>query len=171
MSKRTFFNYVGSKEAAVIGSAPTELPESARRRFGEQAPDGVLVATLGLLLEAHRVARTGDARHAVTVLRRRREIFRDDPGLGHARISTFTPFHLVATSWLAEYLEAHPELRRLPDLPAEAEAKAIASLVVSSINLGLITWMARPEGTYEVLEAECVTALGRLSELLAADPP
>ena len=56
ISKRTFFNYVPSTEAAVIGLTPEEVPDDDRTAFLKTADPDVPHALLRLLLAAFAAA-------------------------------------------------------------------------------------------------------------------
>ncbi|MBF6842306.1 TetR family transcriptional regulator, partial [Acinetobacter baumannii] len=86
VSKRTFFNYVPSKEAAVIGSTPDAVPAGEREVFLDRADPDVPGALLRLFLGAFAATRTADNAQTVTLAHRRRAIFRSNPELGAARM-------------------------------------------------------------------------------------
>lgn len=170
VSKRTFFNYVPSKEAAVIGSPPVAVPDGDRTDFLDAADADMLGSLLGLFLGALAAARTADNAQAVTLAQRRRAIFRANPDLGAARMSSSSHFHLQLVALATEHLERHPTLRRLTGVPAEAEARACVTLVTAAVNLGFSTWLARESGTFDDLDGECATALGQLAHLVTSRP-
>lgn len=168
LSKRTFFNYVPSKEAAVIGSTPDAVPAGDREAFLDDADPDVPRALLRLFLAAFAATRTADNAQTATLAQRRRAIFRANPELGAARMTASSRFQLQLVDLLVEHYERHPSLRRLAAVPADAEARACVALVAASGNLGLSTWLTRESATFENLDAECETALRQLAHLVTA---
>lgn len=168
VSKRTFFNYVASKEAAVIGTTPEDVPETARAEFLDHADPDVPRAVLTLFLSAFAAARTADDTQTAALLHRRREIFRVNPDLAASRMTASSRFQLRLVDTLTDHFGRHPSLRRLTGVPVEAEARACVALIAASANLGLSTWLTRESATFSDLDDECVTALGHLALLVAA---
>lgn len=81
VSRRTFFNYFGSKEAVVIGRDPGPIPEDAQRAFVE-GPPGSILADLTSMLLAQLAKRP---RHIDPAdWRARLELIRTDPTLARA---------------------------------------------------------------------------------------
>jgi len=168
VSKRTFFNYVPSKEAAVTGTTPESVPEADRGEFLEQADPNVPRALLRLFLASFAAERTADDAQTAALIQRRRQIFRAEPELSIARITSGSRFHLQLVDLVTDHFTARPELRRLTGVPADAEARACVALVAASTNLGLSSWLTREAGTFDDLHRECETALGQLALLVAA---
>lgn len=168
VSKRTFFNYVPSKEAAVIGSPPRDVPLAVRREFLDAADPDVPGALLRLFLAAFAAARIADDAQTATLAHRRAEIFRADPDLGVARVTASSHFQLRLVDLVTEHFERHPALRRLDGVAARAEARAYVALVAASANLGLSTWLTRKAATFADLDAECALALRQLALLVTA---
>lgn len=168
ISKRTFFNYVPSKEAAVVGNTPEDVVEADRIVFLEQADPDVPRALLSLFLSAFAAARTADDAQTATLAQRRREIYRRNPDLGAARATASSRFQLRLVDVVTEHFGRHPSLRRLTGVPVDAEARACVALVSASASLGLSTWLTRESATFADLDDECVTALRHLAHLVAA---
>ncbi len=169
ISKRTFFNYVPSKEAAVIGATPEDVTEADRAAFLGRGEEGVLDALLRLYLAAFAATRTADRDQTATLAQRRRAIFRAEPELAAARMTASSRFQLRLTDLVIVHLDRHPSLRRLAGVAVEAEARACVALVAASANLGLSAWLARDSATFEDLDGDCATALRQLA-LLAGAP-
>lgn len=167
ISKRTFFNYVASKEAAVIGTTPEDVPEDALTEFLDRADPDVPRALLALFLSAFAAVRTADDTQTAVLLQRRRAISRDYPDLAAARMTASSRFQLRLVDTLTSHLENNPTLRRLTSVPAEAEARACVALVAASASLGLSTWLAQEAAALTDLDDECQTALGQLALLVA----
>lgn len=170
--RRTFFNYVDSKEAAVVGSPPREIGEADAERFRVNAcrSGNVVESTLRLLLAVVRDRRVGDAEHSSTVMSRRRQIFHAHPELATARQTAFAPLHRTLAELVRVHLEHYPAQRRLPDLPVDAEAKAVVAVVVTASNMGMTTWLSKPDAGIEELDRECLVAVGRLVDLVSVTP-
>lgn len=170
ISKRTFFNYVASKDAAVIGSTPENLPDVARAAFLADRDPDVPRAILRLYMSAFAATRTSDNAQTVTLAHRRRKIFRAEPELGVLRMSATARFQLRLVDLVTEHFESRPDLRRLPGVSAEAEARACVALVAASGQLGLSTWLDRESGSFADLDDDCDAALGMLARLVTTTP-
>ncbi|MGN0102377.1 MAG: TetR/AcrR family transcriptional regulator [Dietzia sp.] len=166
VSKRTFFNYVASKEAAVIGATPQDLPEAESRNFLDRVDPDVPRALMRVFLAGFAATRIADRDQTATLVQRRREIFRAKPELGAARMTASSRFQLRLVDLVTGHLEQHPRLRRLGGVSAEAEARAYVALVAASGNLGMATWLNRDSASFADLHADCVTALGQLAALV-----
>lgn len=168
VSKRTFFNYVPSKEAAVIGSPPRDVPPTPRREFLDAADPDVPGALLRLFLAAFAAARIGNDAQTARLAHRRGAIFRAEPDLGVARVTASSRFQLRLVDLVTELFERQPHLRRLEGVAAEAEARACVALVAASANLGLSSWLAREAATFDDLDSECALALRQLALLVSS---
>ncbi|PAY24909.1 TetR family transcriptional regulator [Dietzia natronolimnaea] len=168
VSKRTFFNYVPSKEAAVIGSPPRDVPPTPRREFLDAADPDVPGALLRLFLAAFAAARIGNDAQTVRLAHRRGAIFRAEPDLGVARVTASSRFQLRLVDLVTEHFKRQPHLRRLEGVAAEAEARACVALVAASANLGLSSWLAREAATFDDLDSECALALRQLALLVSS---
>ena len=171
VSKRTFFNYVPSKEAAVIGRTPEDVPAADRAAFLDRPDQDVLHALLRLYLTAFAAQRTADMDQTATLAQRRRAIFRAEPELGAARMTASSRFQLRLADLVAEHLDRHPWLRRLPGMTVEAESRACVALVAASANLGVSAWLARESATFGDLDDDCAAALRLLALLASASSP
>ncbi|UVE95683.1 TetR/AcrR family transcriptional regulator [Dietzia sp. B32] len=168
VSKRTFFNYVPSKEAAVIGTTPEDVPESSRADFLDRPDRDVLDALLRLYLAAFAATRTADKDQTATLAQRRRAIFRAEPELAAARMTASSRFQLRLADLVTTHLDRHPSLRRLVGATVEAEARACVALVAATANLGLSAWLTRDSATFDDLDDDCATALRQLALLVSA---
>lgn len=166
ISKRTFFNYVASKDAAVIGTTPEDVSDEAREAFLASDDPDVPHTVLRLFMGAFAATRVADNAQTVTLAHRRREIFRAEPELGVLRMTASARFQLRIASLVTEFLERRPDLRRLPEVPVEAESRACVALVAASGQLGLSTWLARESGTFSDLDDDCIAALGMIARLV-----
>lgn len=141
ISRRTFFNYMDSKDEAVLGFPPMAIAEH-RRKLLVDAPSGNLVKTT---LE-HIVATAAEAENEdieagadegfLTTLRERRQrIVAAEPSVALMSVNRFREQAKVMNQLILGHLEAHPGDRRLPDEPPEVEASIIAALVRESVWL------------------------------------
>lgn len=171
VSKRTFFNYVPGKEAAVIGSTPDAVPDDDRAAFLDSADPDVPGALLRLFLAAFAAARTADNAQTALLAQRRRAIVRANPDLGAARMTASSRFQLQLVDLLVAHFRRHPSLRRLTGVPADDEARACVALVAAAASLGLSTWLTRDSATFDDLDAECSAALRQLAHLATSANP
>lgn len=165
VSKRTFFNYVPTKEAAVIGATPEDVPDEYRAAFLARTQQDVLDGLLRLYLSTFAAARTANTDQTATLIQRRRAIYRAEPDLGAARMTASSRLQLRMVDLVTAHLERNPALRRLPGVPPEAEARACMALVAASASLGLSIWLDRESATFSDLDDDCAAALRQLALL------
>lgn len=138
ISRRTFFNYVDSKETAVMGQPPRELSEEDLLAFTQTNHDDLLAAVLELCFLIVPEAKS-EGPGVSSLIRRRKAIKRDNPELAYARLRTFTVTHGQVHDAVESYLRNHPEARRL-DCAIDREAAVIVSVAVQSLQLGYKQW-------------------------------
>lgn len=153
ISRRTFFNYVDSKETAIFGPAPTPPPPEALDAFVAQRHDNLVRATLDFLLE--HFALTQDPDHSGELLRNRHTICRKNPELTARRLSYGAELFEVITDTIERYLEAHPQDRKVPDGTAYQEAQTVVACAASAKHLGSMWWVntQRREATADLESA------------------
>lgn len=157
VSKKTFFNYYASKEAAIRGdmvafpTADQVRAALANKPAGEGYLDTV-VSLLGLD-EGHP---GGDPELA----RLRSEVLSTMPQLLYQGHRELARAQKTICETLADYLEAHPEERLIPDVPVDEEVVVAASTAVSVVRIRSVIAARRktPIGLAEVcrLVAACV---------------
>lgn len=157
VSKKTFFNYYASKEAAIRGdvvafpTADQVRAALANKPAGEGYLDTV-VSLLGLD-EGHP---GGDPELA----RLRSEVLSTMPQLLYQGHRELARAQKTICETLADHLEAHPEERLTPDVPVSEEAVVAASTAVSVVRIRSVIAARRkaPIGLAEVcrLVAACV---------------
>ena len=157
VSKKTFFNYYASKEAAIRGDVVTFPTADQVRAALANKPAGegyldTVVSLLGLD-EGHP---GGDPELA----RLRSEVLSTMPQLLYQGHRELARAQKTICETLADHLEAHPEERLTPDVPVSEEAVVAASTAVSVVRIRSVIAARRkaPIGLAEVcrLVAACV---------------
>lgn len=157
VSKKTFFNYYASKEAAIRGdmvafpTADQVRAALANKPAGEGYLDTV-VSLLGL--------DEGHPGGEPELARLRSEVLSTMPQLLYQGHRELARAQKTICETLADYLEAHPEERLIPDVPVGEEVAAAASTAVSVVRIRSVIAARRkaPIGLAEVcrLVAACV---------------
>ena len=157
VSKKTFFNYYASKEAAVRGDVMA-FPTADQVRAalaGKAAGEGYLETVVSLLGldEGHP---GGDPELA----RLRSEVLATMPQLLYQGHRELARAQKTICETLADYLENHPAERLMSDVPVGEEAVVAASTAVSVVRIRSVIAARRksPIGLAEVcrLVAACV---------------
>ncbi len=158
VSKKTFFNYYASKEAAIRGdmvafpTADQVRAALANKPAGEGYLDTV-VSLLGL--------DEGHPGGEPELARLRSEVLSTMPQLLYQGHRELARAQKTICETLADYLEAHPEERLIPDVPVDEEVVVAASTAVSVVRIRSVIAARRkaPIGLAEVcrLVAACVT--------------
>ena len=110
VSPRTFFNYFGSKEAALIGDSLPLPPQERIDRFLSASTEGSLLEDLGELLAWSAEASEGD--HELQRLRR--GVLRDHPQIFGARMASLRQFESAIAEIVADRLARTTEYRGRP---------------------------------------------------------
>lgn len=131
ISRRTFFNYFDSKDAAVLGSPSKEFTEDVRQRFLTEPTDNVLTLALHVV-EAHMVGH-----HRDTVVAERRQRIATQPEATMASMMRKREKVHELMRLIEQRLTAEPELQRLPDSSPATEAMVIASFLREALWLAL----------------------------------
>lgn len=157
VSKKTFFNYYASKEAAIRGdmvafpTADQVRAALANKPAGEGYLDTV-VSLLGL--------DEGHPGGEPELARLRSEVLSTMPQLLYQGHRELARAQKTICETLADYLEAYPEERLIPDVPVGEEVVAAASTAVSVVRIRSVIAARRkaPIGLAEVfrLVAACV---------------
>lgn len=133
VSKKTFFNYYTSKDAALRGGLVT-LPEADElvRAFEERRDHDYFDIFVHMI---RRQAESDDPE----VARLRDEVYRTYPQLAYRGQQDTSRIHNEVASMLGSYLEEHPDRRLLPQetLATEVTVAVSAAVCVTRIDLAL----------------------------------
>lgn len=170
ISKRTFFNYVDSKETAVLGEPPRDFNEEQRGRFLSPQHANVVAALLDLTLDNVISGQFADPEQRAVLLRRRKRIRRSDPDLDHLGSSRLNGSYAVLTEMLQAYYQAFPEAKLAPELTDAEESAQLALVVIGAIRLGFSSWVDAKTESYEQLRPRCKASLHSITRLCRALP-
>lgn len=129
ISRRTFFNYMESKDEAVLGPAPLTVTDAALRRIAQTQADNLVA-----LIIAETSVADADKPDRAT-LERRRRIFAANPSLANVALARRRATLLAIADALEEHFERYPGDRLVPDRPAIAEIHAIVELVQNAVSI------------------------------------
>lgn len=180
ISKRTFFNYVDSKETAVLGLQTVTIPDYVREEFLATPPRSVLVALVELACRIGLQTPGRTKEFSMVLLRRHKEIMHSKPDLLAATVGTsIQRFHSFA-GLMEELLEKFPHLRCMPSKgpgiwspfvqkELSTEALTLTHLAQDATHIGSMRWMQLPldEATEESLTQCCLEALETLQTVAA----
>lgn len=139
ISRRTFFNYMESKDEAVLGAPPLALSEARQAEFIRTPSDNLVKSALVHIAATRKEAENEDieagidAAHVATVRQRRHRIVAAEPSVALMSINRFREQSTLMHGLVAQHLEQHPGDRRLPDHPLPVEAAMIAGLIRESV--------------------------------------
>ncbi|WKD57936.1 HTH-type dhaKLM operon transcriptional activator DhaS [Corynebacterium capitovis DSM 44611] len=128
ISRRTFFNYMESKEEAVTGTFPFAFREGAMEFIATTESDNIVDLVLSQLVITFNSVDPD-------FLRRRRVIVFENPAL-HYAVSR-QKYDLLSTlgSALAKHFETFPHDRVLPDLPVQVEINVAIEIARASVTM------------------------------------
>ncbi|MEJ4100331.1 helix-turn-helix domain-containing protein [Corynebacterium mastitidis] len=155
VSRRTFFNYVESKEIAVLGRPARVPPPGEQESFMRTRHEDLVAAVLDALFDAL------VASHDVQLLRHRKTIRRNNPSLSYNHLAQSHEVHHAVAQMVQRYVDRHPDQRRLSG-PGEHEAHAVVTLASAALQLGMRMWMTENATTAESLRASGHRALRHL---------
>lgn len=145
ISRRTFFNYMESKDEAVLGSPPLRLDEDNRQAFLTTPSDNLVALAIDLMTrpvpERDDPGPDPDLEFTSRLRERRRRIFAAEPALAMISFNRFREQMHELHDLIVAHLEAHPADRKLPDRSVDLEARVINGLIREAVWLHL----ARPE--------------------------
>lgn len=164
ISKRTFFNYVDSKETAVLGDPPRVPTEEERAEFLATEHKDILSALCHLAFELATTVRCVSPEQRAAVLRRRRVIRQRDPHLTYQNIAGVHTMAAALVELTEEYLELYPGRKTLPT-SALHEAQVLVAIAACTLQLGNRVWLEQSDGSFEALEERCFDALHELTTI------
>ncbi|MDN8625218.1 MULTISPECIES: TetR/AcrR family transcriptional regulator [Corynebacterium] len=182
VSKRTFFNYVDSKETAVLGHPIVDIPDKEQREFLAADPRHVTVALVDLILQTSFASRGRSDEFSTLLLSRRKQIFRNNPDIAAPQFGlTVQRFHNIV-ELVDEFFTLHPERRSLPQTAfpstentdgVSEEAVALTILCQDAVRIGTLRWTRQPDATngHRRLRDCCLGAFTLFYDVLGAPPP
>lgn len=165
VSQRTFFNYFGSKEGVIIGTAPAEPTPEQIDAFTHKRGPGVLADLVGLIADS-----LDEHDPDVTLLHARREVVQRSPELMDAELAKITDLEDRSTQIVLTRLrnQGHPGSER----ELEDEARMVVSLAGGVMRYLMRSWSTGdPAASPRDLLREAITVLRRFadSELRASE--
>ncbi|MDO5512417.1 TetR family transcriptional regulator [Corynebacterium sp.] len=139
ISRRTFFNYMESKDEAVLGSPPLALSATRQAAFIDTPSDNLVKSALTHIAATHAEAESEDieagidASHIDTVRHRRHRIVAAEPSVALKSVNRFREQATAMQGIVAKHLETHPGDRTLPDHPLPVEAAMITGLIREAV--------------------------------------
>jgi len=139
ISRRTFFNYMESKDEAILGAPPLALNEARQAEFVDTPSPNLVKSALEHIKGTHEDAESEDieagidAAHITTVRQRRHRIVAAEPSVALMSINRFREQSTLMHGLVVSHLEKHPADRKLPDQPLPVEAAMIAGLIRESV--------------------------------------
>lgn len=182
ISKRTFFNYVDSKEIAVLGHPVVDIPDEERKEFLAADPQHVTVALVDLILQTSFASRGRSDEFSALLRSRRKEIIRDNPNIAAPLFGlTIQRFHNIV-KLVDEFFTLHPERRSLPQTAfpstentggVSEEAVTLTMLCQDAVRIGTLRWTRQPDSTngHRRLRDCCLGAFTLFYDVLGAPPP
>ncbi|GAA1472845.1 TetR family transcriptional regulator [Corynebacterium felinum] len=167
ISKRTFFNYVDSKETAVLGS-PLAMPgEEVREKFKNTKHDNLVLALIDfIVIDVIAMEKKSlSSADVADLVERRKRIRLADRTIGldthYVQYEVFEA--LVALT--VDYLTVHPECRKLSEDKIFQEALATVLMATSAVRQGFRLWLS-PDNDCELLDM-CRESLEMLRSILS----
>lgn len=165
ISKRTFFNYVDSKETAVLGDPPRLPDEAERAGFLAHRHDKLLHRVVDLNIQMTLSSQLIDSERRTEILKRRKEIRHRHPQLILQRSASFHQLHHDLRDLLMDYFTAYPDARATASSPAQ-EASTIVTLSGNAVQLGYMSWLHGTDNSPAALDLACQQALADITTLI-----
>lgn len=165
ISKRTFFNYVDSKETAVLGDPPRLPDETERAEFLAHRHDNLLRTVVDLSIQLTLTGQLIDSERRTEILKRRKEIRHRHPQLILQRSASFHQLHHGLRDLLVDYFNAYPAARVTASSPTQ-EASTIVTLSGNAVQLGYMSWLHGSDNSPHALDLACRQALADITTLI-----
>ncbi|ARU45877.1 TetR/AcrR family transcriptional regulator [Corynebacterium silvaticum] len=158
ISRRTFFNYVDSKDIAVFGNTPRSPQQEEIAEFLRTKHDKLTHALMSLALNNAFSGEHTDAVLRAELLRRRKAISQSNPEHVSWSKQKITNFQRELSAIVVDYFTRYSDERVL-ETPASVEAEAMVRIVISAILMGYHQWASDEAGSYDDLARACFHAL------------
>lgn len=158
ISKRTFFNYVESKESVAIGHTAKLPTDEEREAFLAKRHENVIDTVFDLVINLFGNHDNSKSGVAGDIMRRRKEIRVKHPELAVQHFARFHQAREGLEHLIVEYFEKWPGSQHL-DESADREAIAIVGLLISVMLQGSREWHDMPQGTQADFQACCRKAI------------
>ena len=141
ISRRTFFNYMDSKDEAVLGVPPLTLSPARQAEYISTPSDNLVRSALEHIAatvddaESEELEDGADAGHLATLRARRHRIVAAEPSVALKSVNRFREQATLMQGLVEKHLAEHPADRHLPDQPLAVETAIIAGLIRESVWL------------------------------------
>lgn len=172
ISRRTFFNYVDSKDSAVLGKIPRQMTEEEYEQFADakitHLSKALLVQALELMSTTMQEAATGlGGAELRQLISRRKKIIAAHPRLARERMTYMHGVQLDLRKAATMALTAQPELRILPELPVEDEARLHVGVATLALQLAFEQWTSSSSEGLDDFKKVCVNNLSAIERVAA----
>lgn len=162
ISRRSFFNYMNSKDEAVLGMPALALSEDRARDFVNVSSDNIVRSAL-----KHIAAAVDDAEEEIieqdvdkefreTLRQRRQEILNNEPTLAVISLNRFREQSRWMHGLVVDHLAAHPDDRKLSEVEIHVEATILNGLIREAL------WLHLTQPAYQLPQAgETITKLAK----------
>ena len=163
ISPRTFFNYFPTKEAALIGDAPSLPSSESIVRFVDDSSGRSVLAGIGALLHEARDLVAGDRE----LSQLRRTVLKEHPHLFAMRMATLKHFEDELHTVILQRLER--EKLRLSTVELDSRARLITLVAMAAMRHAWTCWADAGGGTD--LSTKLHSSFADVENLLAPTPP
>nr|WP_080794408.1 TetR/AcrR family transcriptional regulator [Corynebacterium pacaense] len=139
VSKRTFFNYIPSKEVAAIGPGPRAPSEEEIACFLATRHDNVLEVVFDLVVDLFGIQDHQDDSFQRELLRRRKEIRVRHQDLALQHFARFHQARAELENLLTDYYDRWPDTQQL-DASPQTEATTVVGTLIAAVFQGARAW-------------------------------